>query len=307
MRSESLLKNNLSKQKVLVLGAGYLGGKITSHLSSLGYETELVSSSKVNYHNRKELWHLLLNSEPTIVINCSGFTGRPNIDEAEVKKSECWQYNTVSPVQVTELCSDFGVKHIHVSSGCIFTGYDKTYTEEDVPNFGLWNESSFYSKSKHAYETLTTRYPVKILRIRMPISGMDSERCYLSKIVKYDKLINYVNSKTSISELCIFIDRLLAKEDLAWDKQDIYNVVNPNPLTTVEVVEFLKLAGKHNPNWKIVPMDEIPIVAPRSNCVLDNTKADSIYKFKPEGYALLETLGVELPESLTSTGTVIRF
>ena len=30
--------------------------------------------------------------ERNVIINCSGFTGRPNVDEGESKKEECWKY-----------------------------------------------------------------------------------------------------------------------------------------------------------------------------------------------------------------------
>src|SRR6478735_2771673 len=126
-------------QSVLVLGSGYLGNKIALHLRSVGLSVSLITSSEVNYHDKKTFWRYLLNNEPDYVINCSGFTGRPNIDEAESKKEECWKLNVHSPLQIADLCSKFGTKLIHISSGCIYTGYDKIFTEDDTPNFGLWN------------------------------------------------------------------------------------------------------------------------------------------------------------------------
>lgn len=290
MRYDSSSKTSSNRgPTILVLGGGYLGNKIGDYLASSigGFDVKIVKASLVDYHDKKEMWRLLVNQDPEYVINCSGFTGRPNIDEAESKKEECWEYNVRSPLRVANACHQYGVKHIHISSGCIYTGYEKEYTETDTPNFGLWDISSTYSKTKHAYEFLSQEFSSKILRIRMPISG-NNDRCYLSKIKNYDNLIDYTNSKTYIPDLCEFVYRLVSYKDIRWKGQDIYNIVNPEPLTTKTVCELMFLAKDFNPNWKFVPLNEIPIVAPRSNCVLDNSKAGSIMTFRTEFAAMLD-------------------
>lgn len=298
MRSESSSRTSLNKKKILILGSGYLGGKIYKHLTDIyiGEEPAVylvkAGTKSLNYHDRKTFWKMLHNLEPDVVINCSGFTGRPNIDEAESKKEECWRLNVTSPLQVAELCHKAGVRLIHVSSGCIYTGYDKVFTEEDKPNFGIWNDSSFYSKTKHAFEDLSVGHPMDILRIRMPLSG-DNERCYLSKIKNYDKLIDYANSKTYIPDLCGFIAALIDIENRPWKEQEIYNIVNPEPLTTSQVCEIMFFAKQHNPNWDFVPIEEIPILAPRSNCILDSSKAATIYPLRTELEALIDLYGLE--------------
>lgn len=283
----------MTPPKISILGSGYLANKIADFLASKAeYSVVIIPSSALNYHDRKTIWRHLINEEPDIVINCSGFTGRPNIDEAETKKEECWELNVTSPLQVAELCKSIGIKHIHISSGCIYTGYEKEFTEEDTPNFGLWDESSFYSKTKHAFEVLSKNMPSKVVRLRMPISGMDKKRCYLSKIAQYDNLIDYKNSKTSINDLCGFMYALITDPNVGWTNQDIYNVVNSDPLSTRSVCELMFLAKKHNPNWNFVSIDKIPIVAPRSNCVLDNSKASALYPLRSEFDALVDCLGL---------------
>ena len=64
------------------------------------------------------------------------------------------------PARLAQVCANLGVKLVHVSSGCIYDGYEKDFTEEDPPNFcweadkRYWKErdshlrSSFYSSSK---------------------------------------------------------------------------------------------------------------------------------------------------------------
>jgi dTDP-4-dehydrorhamnose reductase len=240
---------------------------------------------ELNYYDQNELSKFILNNDISIVINCFGFTGIPNVDEAEIKKNECWDLNVVKPLKIVDTCNKLGVKYVHISSGCIYSGYEKVYTENDSPNFGLFDYSSFYSKSKHAFETLTTNNDLKIIRIRMPICfDIKNRRNYLSKIMKYPDLIDMVNSKTFIPDVGGFIKALI-NSDISWTMQDIYNVVNSDPLSTHEVIKLLNSGNEGkwdelDPNW--VSMSELDIKAPRSNCILDNTKASNIYKFDTE-------------------------
>lgn len=292
MISKPLLKKNTIKRKILVLGNGYIGNHIGNTLMTEGHTVKILDSKITDYHNPKTFWYELnFNFEPDIVVNCSGFTGRPNIDEAESKKEECWRLNVTSPLMCAKLTTDLGKHYIHIGSGCIYTGYEKAFTEDDTPNFGLYDDgSSFYSKTKHAFEVLSKHLPINILRIRMPISGLHDARSYLSKIKKYNSLIDYTNSKTYIPDLCAFTSTLVHDLYTMSYTHQLYNVVNPNPLTTREVVSLMEKYSRNNPEWEFVNITEIPIIAGRSNCVLDNTKAASIMKMRDEQEILEEVL-----------------
>jgi dTDP-4-dehydrorhamnose reductase len=292
MTSKPLLKKNTIKRKILVLGNGYIGNHIANTLMSEGHTVKILDSKIIDYHNPKTFWYELnFNFEPDVVVNCSGFTGRPNIDEAESKKEECWRLNVTSPLMCAKLTTDLGKHYIHIGSGCIYTGYEKTFTEDDTPNFGLYDDvSSFYSKTKHAFEVLSNHLPINILRIRMPISGLHDARSYLSKIKKYNSLIDYTNSKTYIPDLCAFTSALIHDVYHMSYTHQLYNVVNPNPLTTKEVVRIMEKYSRNNPDWEFVNIEEIPIIAGRSNCVLDNTKASYIMKMRDEQEILEEVL-----------------
>jgi len=285
MISKNLSKKTLVKENILILGTGYIGRYIYNTLKDI-HNTKIVSTLGFDYHDNKDLSKFILNNDISIIINCSGFTGRPNVDEAELKKDECWRLNVVSPLSINTLCNKLGVKYIHISSGCIYNGYDKVFTEEDTPNFGLFDTSSFYSKSKHAFELMSTHLDNKIIRIRMPIcNDLTNPRNYLKKIMEYKNLINYTNSKTYIPDLCDFISCLIVKSGLSWTGQDIYNVVNSKTYNTREVIEHLNVMNEGNwekldPNW--VDIQDLKIIAPRSNCTLDNSKSDEIFKLHTE-------------------------
>ena len=259
---------------VLIIGAGYVGTKLFSYAKKDTANYFIYPRKKLDYGDRSVLGKFLLNNGITHVINCSGFTGRPNVDEGELRKKECWDLNVVVPLKVSKTCKELGINYIHISSGCIYSGYEKEFTEEDEPNFGLYNHSSFYSKSKHAFETLND-YGC-IIRVRMPFCDDYHERNFITKIHKYDNLISYRNSKTYISDLCCFIEYLIDKNISANDI-GIINFVNPDAQDTKYLVDRMKVFGAENKNWKIVEIEDIDIKAPRSNCVLSMDKFNRLF------------------------------
>lgn len=140
----TLKKSSKKNSKILILGRGFIGTFLWFHL--LDQTPVIANTEHVNYHEIAELHTYLLNNDIGVVINASGFTGRPNVDEAEFKKELCWKLNVSSPLDINKLCNDLDVKYIHISSGCIYDGHEKVFNEDDKPNFGLFDESSFTQK-----------------------------------------------------------------------------------------------------------------------------------------------------------------
>ena len=75
------------------------------------------------------------------------------------------------------------------------------------------------------------------------------------------------NSGTNIDDLNVFIFKLINHPKFDSIKGPL-NVVNPGPMTAKLISEFLSFHGLTNPNWKIVDVKNLKILAPRSNCVL---------------------------------------
>ena len=172
-------------KKILILGYGYVGGYLYRELKKK-HDVVIAKKDFLDYTNSKDLDKFLKSSAFDYVINAFGFTGRPNVDQGELEPELCYELNTFAPLRLSMICRSLDINYIHISSGCIYTGYEKQYDEEDEPNFGLYSkESSTYSKSKHAYE-LGSDYGL-ILRVRMPFCDKLHERSYLTKIKNYDK------------------------------------------------------------------------------------------------------------------------
>lgn len=262
-------------KKILILGRGYVGNNLIKYCN-LTEDTIFILKSRndLDYSNLSVLNKYILNNNITHVINCFGFTGRPNVDEGEFRKEECWYLNVMLPLEISKLCKSLNLQYIHISSGCIYSGYEKEYTEDDKPNFGLFDTSSFYSKSKHAFEIFND-YGCTV-RVRMPFCDKLNERSYLTKILKYNNLIDYKNSKTYIPELCEFINTII-KENRNCNDIGVINFVNPDAQSTKYIVGQMISSNLNNPKWSFVDIQELELAAPRSNCVLSIDKLKRLF------------------------------
>ncbi len=266
---------------ILIIGAGYIGNNLNQYLKSQGHSVAVISRAKLDYSNGDKLYDKLISAKqatgrfPDTIINTAGFTGKPNVDQCEEEKELCYKLNAILPRDIEKVCSDLGINFIHISSGCIYTGYEKEYNEDDEPNFGLYSkESSFYSLTKHAGELGLDKKFTNIIRIRMPIEGKLTDKNLLTKLKKYNNLIDFKNSKTDLFTLCEFIETVADNF-----KSGIYNAVHSNTLTTKQVIDIMKEYGIDNKKWKIVEYEDLDIKCNRSNCVLTNKKAKEDFGF----------------------------
>ncbi len=261
---------------VFLFGAsGYVGQQFAKELSDRNIAYEGISREDYNYYNYDVLSRMIEDMRPEFVINCAGYTGKPNVDTCEMFQEETMAGNVTLPAILAKACDMNGVPWGHVSSGCIYGGYEKDFTEEDPPNFCFDRPPcSFYSGTKALGEQRIQEIGGKyfIWRLRIPFDQYDSPRNYLSKVQNYDRLLDMRNSishRADFAKYCI---------DLWLNKCDygIYNVVNTNSVTTKRVTLEIKKYLNPDLEFKFFKDEKdfmnIAAKTPRSNCVLDNTK-----------------------------------
>ena len=156
------------------------------------------------------------------------------------------------------------------ASSAFFRGF----TETDTPNFSFRSPPcSFYSGTKalgeEAIAGLGRSY---IWRLRIPFDEFDNARNYLSKVQRYSKVYDNVNS---ISHRRDFVSACLD----TWQKQvpfGTYNVTNPGAVTTRQVVAAIERVLKPARPFEFWESDEefykVAAKTPRSNCIMDVTK-----------------------------------
>jgi len=280
--------------KILILGEGFIGLRLFNFLREEKFDASITNQKKLAYYDKKELFNFISKADYSVIINCSGYTGSPNVDACELNKEVCLFYNVSVPAQINAICDTLNIKFINVSSGCIYTGYDEEFTEKDEPNFGISNvDSSFYSQTKHMCEVLLRDTSAITLRIRMPFNSEIVNKNLIYKILKYDNIIDLRNSGTSIDDLNVFIAKLLNHKDFLHITGPL-NVVNPGAITGKLISEYLGFHELINNKWKVVDVSDLKIIAQRSNCVLSDKK--------------IKKLGLQLPPVLKSLKeTVAKF
>ncbi len=261
----------------LLGGSGYVGHAYQALLTRKGIPFRNLKRSELDYSDVGQLTAALKADRPEFLINAAGYTGKPNVDACELHKTECLFGNSVLPGRIAEACTAAGVPWGHVSSGCIYTGArpdGSGFTETDVPNFTFrQNNCSFYSGTKAlGEEVLASRTDVYLWRLRIPFDEVESPRNYLTKLMRYQRLLEAENS---ISQLAEFVAATFA----CWEKRipfGTYNVTNPGKVTTREVVDLIRASGVCTKQFEFFK-DESDFMhtaakTPRSNCVMDSSK-----------------------------------
>jgi len=250
-------------------GEGWVAGHLKSLLESQGKK---VSTTTVRMQNREAVIAELQRVKPTHVLNCAGCTGRPNVDWCEDHKEDTIRSNVIGTLNLADCCFLENIHCTVFATGCIYT-YDEKhpiggpgYLETDPANFN----GSFYSETKAHVEEVMKYYPnVLILRLRMPVSDDLHSRNFVTKISKYERVVDVPNSNTILHDL-LPASILLAEHN----EKGIYNFTNPGAISHNEVLTLFKQYVRPDFTWKNFTLDEQSkvIKAGRSNCKLDTTK-----------------------------------
>jgi 3,5-epimerase/4-reductase len=253
------------KNKILILGNGYIANKLQKAWSAPIYDKRILSYQDALTAFKKY--------KPSILINCIGHTGAHNVDDCELDVDKCVLANTMVPVWLGELAFRNPVKLVHVSSGCIYH-YDykrqKPITEKDVPDYF----NLFYSRTKIYAEgvlnALSKKSNVLIVRIRIPLDNQPHSRNILNKLIKYKTVIDIANSVTYIPDFIKALEHLLK-----IDAKGTFNLTNKGGLKYPDLMDAYK---------KVVP-DFKYSVMPLKNLKLDRTNVLlSVSKLEKTGF-----------------------
>ena len=248
---------------------GWIGGKLVELLTAQGKKFYVAESRT---ENRESVIAEIEKYNPTHVLNAAGVTGRPNVDWCEDHKQETIRTNVVGTLNMADICAMKGIHHLLYATGCIFE-YDeshviggKGFTEDDTPNF----HGSYYSHTKALVEDMLKVFPTTCtLRVRMPISDDLSHRNFVTKIVKYDRVVNIPNSMTVLTEM-LPVSLIMAERKLTG----VYNFCNPGAISHNEVLDLYKQYVDPSYTYTNFSVEEQAKIlkAGRSNNTMDHTK-----------------------------------
>ena len=268
---------------IVILGkSGYLAGFFLRHLQKHDTHPLALGRNDLDFTQPENLLGFLQSQKPALVINCAGFTGKPNVDACETQREACRFGNVTLPVRVAEVCRDLNLPLAQISSGCIYQGSRDPrdplsgFREDDPPNFSFRHPPcSFYSGTKAEMEERLRGFPnLYIWRLRMPFWQVDEPRNLLSKLIRYPRILEARNSLSQAEEF------VAAALDL-WRRRapfGTYNICNPGSVLTSEILTKLAKAGLRPQAWEMFADPKAFQAeghAPRSACVLDTSKLRS--------------------------------
>jgi dTDP-4-dehydrorhamnose reductase len=314
---------------ILLLGAsGYIGQAFAQELQRRGQKFISLARRETDYTRFDVLLELLKVNQPAFVINAAGYTGKPNVDACEIARADTLAGNTLLPQTVAHACAATGIPWGHVSSGCIYSGAKVTtggrtraekdmtqpelralvekspkaihgFTETDPPNFSFRDgPCSFYSGTKAmGEEAIAGIGKSYVWRLRIPFDEIDGARNYLSKVQRYSKVYDNVNSishRADYVKACLDLWKLRAPFGT-------YNVTNPGFVRTRQVVERIEKILKPGRKFEYWQDDEefyrVAAKTPRSNCVMDVSKLLAAgVKIRPVTEAIEDSLKNWKPE-----------
>jgi dTDP-glucose 4,6-dehydratase len=273
--------------KVLVYGSnGWIGQQFIQILSSKNV-CFIKASSRAN--NIEDVSAEIDRVQPSHVVSFIGRThGRidtkvyTTIDylEQEGRLVENIRDNLFSPLTLADLCCKRKIHYTYLGTGCIFKFDDEHPFGEEVNGFTESSQPNFFGSSYSVVKGFTDqlmslyRDSVLNLRIRMPITGEQNGRNFITKIATYERVCSVPNSMTVLPELLPIVVDMMSK-----GVTGTVNLTNPGLITHNEILEMYKEIVDPEFTWQNFSLEEqrAILAADRSNNFLDTTKLESMY------------------------------
>lgn len=280
----------MSQLKVLVYGGkGWIGEMMVEILTNRGHQVIL---GQARLDNWKELENEVSSVGPDRIFSSTGRTHGTyqnkkytTIDYLELPGGleKNIRDNLRGPTNLAMIGWLHGIHVTYMGTGCIFQ-YDEShpmpnpeptngFTEEDQPNFF----GSGYSTVKGQTDLLmrtTLHHHTLNCRIRMPITGNNNPRNFITKITTYEKICSIPNSMTVLPEILPIMAHMLETKTTGT-----YNMTNPGVVTHNQILDQYR--EKVNPEFtyqNFTPEEQAKILlSGRSNNYLDTTKLETYH------------------------------
>ena len=256
---------------------------------------EILKKNKINYYsgksrvdNENTLLDEINEINPTHIVSFIGRT-HGKIDKIVYKTIDYLEQpgklfenvrdNLYGPLLISDICKKKNIHFTYLGTGCIFKYYKENFgkevngfTEESLPNFF----GSSYSIVKGFTDRLMKNYKDNVLnlRIRMPITGNQNTRNFITKITTYEKICSIPNSMSVLPELLPLVLIMMKKKVTGT-----INLTNPGLISHNEILQMFKEIVDPSFEWKNFSQDEQRkiLAADRSNNYLNTEKLQSMF------------------------------
>jgi dTDP-4-dehydrorhamnose reductase len=282
--------------KVLVLGGdGMLGHELFLHLRGR-HETRVTLRQPLAAYSGKALFDsgnafggidvripgrvetVLAEFRPEAVVNAVGIIKqRPEGADAIASI----EVNALMPHRLALACRGTGVRLVHLSTDCVFSGEKGGYREEDQPDpVDLYGRSKLLGELT-AEDVLTLRTSMVGLGLYRKTSLID---WFLAQSGRVQGYRNAVFSGLTTRELARVIGELLERHPQA---SGLYHL-SAAPISKLELL--LKLRERLSLKVEIIPVDE-----PRIDRSLDSTRFRRVFGYRPPSWEqMIDELAIQI-------------
>ncbi len=262
---------------VLVTGStGQLGQSlqfIASKYSSIDFA--FCPSSELDITDLNSCRTVFSKYRPDYCINAAAYTA---VDKAESEPEKAQLINAIGAKNLAEVCQEFNVVLLHISTDFVFDGQNKSpYTENDFPN-----PTGIYGKTKldgeiAIQQTLKQYFIIRTSWVYSPFGNnfmktmlrLASERDSLSVV---NDQIGTPTNAVDLAEILIKII-LTDNQKPSTDNFGIYNFSNEGQCSWYDFAQKIFEINQININLQSIPTSSFPTPAQRpSYSVLDKTK-----------------------------------
>ena len=168
--------------KILVTGGD---GQLGSALKKLAgdykdYIFTFIDVRDLDLTDSSAMAAFLGTHQPGILINCAAYTA---VDKAESETDRAMAVNATAPGEIARICSETGIRLIHISTDYVFDGRSFIPYKETDPV----NPVSVYAKSKLEGETRIQKQHVKGIIIRTSWLYSEYGQNFVKTILKKGK------------------------------------------------------------------------------------------------------------------------
>lgn len=247
-------------------GRGYVGSHIVEAAYRLGVPLTILPRDP-------KRWRFGCGGNSWLV-NAAGFTGT-NVDDCAMHKTLCIEDNLFHAIRCAQRAASEGLKLLHVSTGCIFSG-SEFYDENSVPNFTFEDKAhSFYTGIK--YEAEKRLQPINknvlIARIRMPFDHKRHHKNLLHRILQHEDVWDFAsNSMTYLPTAAVAM-----LNDMESGVTGVFHYISNGGLNNRAIIEMAVKCGltAKMKRW-INPASIPPGHEPRSVGVIGSRKRNHV-------------------------------
>lgn len=231
--------------KVAVIGCkGMAGHLIKNYLKStgvydiFGIAREIEPSKNLinlDVLNTSELEHVIKKNSFSIVINCIGLLNKIAEDNPE---KAVW-FNSYFPHYLESLGKRYSFKLIHISTDCVFSGKEGSYTEESFKN-GV----GYYAQSKALGEVVNNRdltFRTSIIGPELKIDGIGLFHWFMHQKGPINGYTEAYWTGVTTLELAKAIHKAIQQ-----DLRGLYHLVNNSKVSKYELLCLFNNIFKNN-------------------------------------------------------------